>query len=89
MCIEKIKTFKSILWILCIDRAWGKENTFYVLCVSPGLKVSILSINVCLLFMNSLTRDVTPRIKWGLKVHHDGFKLANLLEWQNAVASMR
>ena len=59
MCIEKIKTFKSILWILCIDRAWGKENTFYILCVSPGLKVSILSINVCLLFMNNLTRYVT------------------------------
>ena len=34
-------------------------NTCYVLCVSPGWEVSLLSINVCLFFMNNLTKYVT------------------------------
>ena len=53
------ETSRNILWILCIDRARGNENTCYVLCVSLGWEVSILSINVCLLSMNSLTRYIT------------------------------
>ena len=56
---RKIKTSRNILWILCIDRARGKKYIFYVLCVSPGWEVSILSINVCLSFMNNLMRYVT------------------------------
>ena len=63
------ETSKNILWILCIDWARGKENTCYVLCVSPGWEVSLLSINVCLLFMNSLTRyvTITEKLKWTYK----------------------
>ena len=49
ICIERLESSKNILWIISINRAEGKENTFYILYVSPGWEVSLLSINICLM----------------------------------------
>ena len=79
--IEGLESFKSILWILCINKARGKENTCYVLCVAPGWEVSLLSINVCLLFMNNLTKYVTNLVSKCHFVELDRVKLCSCFSY--------